>query len=86
MQTAKLTAFGPGGSEPVSSTDVLVKYTFRGDTNLNGQVDPPDYFYVDRSFPKASGSTWALGDFDYNGTDDPNDYFYIDSNFSKSGL
>ena len=54
--------------------------------DLNGQVDPNDYFYIDSTFPRASGSTWALGDFDYNGSDDPNDYFYVDSNFRMTGL
>src|SRR5205823_3533845 len=47
VATAKLTTFGPA-NEPVSATDVLVKYTYRGDADLNGQVAPPDYFYIDR--------------------------------------
>ena len=85
VPTARRTTFGPA-NEPVVSTDVLVKYTYRGDADLNGQVDPPDYFYIDRSFPKAVGSSWGLGDFDYNGSDDPNDYFYVDSDFGKGGL
>ena len=38
------------------------------------------------SFPKAGGSTWALGDVDFNANVDPNDYFYVDSNFKKTGL
>jgi len=73
-------------SQAVVSTDVLVKYTFRGDADLDGGIDPQDYFYIDSSFPKGSGQQWALGDFDYNGSVDASDYFYVDNDFGKTGL
>ena len=37
-------------SQSVSSTDVLVKYTYYGDMNLDGKVDGSDYSRIDNGF------------------------------------
>jgi hypothetical protein len=56
----------------VSATDVLVKYTYFGDTDLNGYVDANDLANL---LAGMSGNLtgWANGDFDYSGTVDSTD-------------
>src|SRR5688572_9214037 len=68
----------------ISPDDVLVKYTYFGDTNLDGRVSIADYLAIDRGF--ARGSTgWANGDFDYSGAIDGTDFFLIDQAFLGQG-
>ncbi len=51
-----------------AATDVLVKYTYFGDANLDGKVDGPDYARIDAGF-LSNGSLhgWYNGDFNYDG-------------------
>ncbi len=62
---------------PVSGSDVLVKYTYYGDVDFNGQVDGTDYNIIDFGFLTAA-SGWANGDVDYNFQVDGSDYNAID--------
>jgi hypothetical protein len=70
----------------VSNTDVLVKYTWYGDTNYNGRVDGADYAKLDTNFNLQSSQGniggWANGDLDGNGKIDGADYALIDSAFN----
>ncbi len=65
----------------VDGTAVLVKYTYNGDTDLNGIVDFDDYSHTDNGFNNA-GTDWFHGDFDYNGHVDFDDYSLIDLAFN----
>jgi hypothetical protein len=71
----------------VASTDVLLKYTYGGDANLNGVADGDDYFRIDSYFPQQSALTigWLNGDFNYDGVVNGDDYFIIDSTFPEEG-
>ena len=78
---------GPGGSNP-GSTDVLVKYTYFGDANLDGKVDGSDYSLIDNGYAvdKATPGTltgWYNGDFNYDGVIDGSDYTLIDNAFNQ---
>ncbi len=65
---------------------VVVKYTYNGDTDLNGRVDGADYARIDTGFTNTSSlSGWFNGDFDYNGKIDGADYTLIDTAFSRYG-
>jgi hypothetical protein len=67
-----------------AATDVLVKYTYYGDTNLDGKVDGSDYARVDNGFLlKLTG--WFNGDFNYDGVVDGSDYTLIDNAFNQQG-
>ncbi len=94
--TAYLTAVGIAtgltsfeGSS-VSASDVLIKYTYYGDTNLDGKVDGSDYtqidyaYLADRSNP-GSMTGWSNGDFNYDGVIDGSDYTLIDNSFNAQG-
>ena len=65
---------------PVARGDILVKYTWTGDANLDGQVDSADYFHLDMGFLKG-GVRYQNGDFEYGGTVDGDDYFLMDMAF-----
>src|SRR5439155_26637745 len=71
-------------SQTVGVNDVLVKYTWFGDADLNGQVNSNDYFQIDTGF-LAGRTGWINGDFDYSGAINTNDYFLIDSAFLAQG-
>ena len=67
--------------QPVTAADVLVKYTYYGDTNLDGVVNAADYTRADVGF--VGGLTgWANGDFNYDGTVDGADYALMDNAFN----
>lgn len=56
------------GRNVSSHNNVLLKYTYAGDANLDGQVDISDLYLLAQSFQAAG--LWTSGDFDYNGTVD----------------
>jgi autotransporter-associated beta strand protein len=68
----------------VSSGDIIVKYTYYGDTNLDGAVDGSDYTNIDNGF--NTGLTgWQNGDFNYDGVVDGSDYTLIDNAYNMQG-
>jgi hypothetical protein len=71
--------------QPVANADVLVKYTWYGDTDLNGRVNFDDYVRTDNGFNNHL-TGWLNGDFDLNGLVNFDDYVLIDLAFnSQSG-
>jgi autotransporter-associated beta strand protein len=85
--------YGSGGSiyatfnsaSPVDG-DVLVKYTYYGDANLDGAVDGSDYTLIDAGFGSHGSLTgWYNGDFNYDGKIDGSDYTLIDNAFNTQG-
>jgi autotransporter-associated beta strand protein len=69
------------GTLPVNDSDVLVKYTYYGDTDFNGVVDFDDYSRTDSGF-NNNLTGWLNGEFDYNGVVDFDDYSLIDLAFN----
>jgi hypothetical protein len=76
--------YGPDatfGGLPVSTDEVLVKYTYYGDTDFNGVIDGDDYARLDNGYLTA-GWGWFKGDFDYSGVIDADDYALIDNAYN----
>ncbi len=70
--------------QPVVSTDVLLKDTYVGDTNLDGKVDASDYSRIDSGYlTHATG--WSNGDFNGDGVINGSDYTLIDNAFNTQG-
>ncbi len=74
----------------VANSDLLVKYTWNGDSDFNGAVDFDDYARIDNGYNSQTDMSaiinWFTGDFDYNGRVDFDDYALIDFAFnSQSG-
>jgi autotransporter-associated beta strand protein len=75
----------------VAPTDVLVKYTYYGDADLNGSVDGSDYSRIDNAYLNNLNSSnapltgWYNGDFNYDGVINGSDYTLIDNAFNTQG-
>jgi hypothetical protein len=67
----------------VDETAVVVKFTYVGDANLDGQVDALDYERVDLAIGNAGVLGVAQGDLNYDGNVDALDYEQIDLNIGN---
>jgi hypothetical protein len=86
LGVAPASVFGVGktidGYSP-AATDVLVKYTWYGDTNLDGKVDGSDYTRIDFATSAPGSTGWANGDFNYDTAIDGSDYSLIDNTYNN---
>lgn len=77
--------------QTVASTDILAKYTYRGDTTLKGYIDATDFAQLEALYLKVqagvpnSGFTWLQGDFNYDGQITPADFALIDAAYAAQG-
>jgi fibronectin-binding autotransporter adhesin len=79
-----------GGASGLTTTDVLVKYTYFGDADLNGVVDnTTDYDLWSNGFTNPALATtngWLYGDFDFSGVvDNTTDYDLWSTGFAHQG-
>jgi hypothetical protein len=80
-----LSIYGPGATfdgQAIDNTAVLVKYTYYGDADFNGQVNFDDYSRTDAGF-NGSRTGWLNGDFDGNGIVNFVDYSLLDLAFNS---
>ena len=70
--------------ETVTGNDVLVKYTYGGDANLDGRINVDDYGKIDFNVGLGT-SGWINGDFNYDGKINVDDYGIIDFNVGIQG-
>ena len=80
----------PGGTalwngQIVTAGDVLVKYTYAGDANLDGAITGDDYSVIDFNIAVPGSSAWYNGDFNYDGIISGDDYSVIDFNIVAQG-
>jgi autotransporter-associated beta strand protein len=68
----------------LTTTDVLVRYTYYGDANLDGHVDGSDYSLIDNGYLNQL-TGWQNGDFNYDGIINGSDYTLIDNVFNNQG-
>jgi hypothetical protein len=74
-----------GGLTPGAS-DILIKYTYVGDLNLDGQVDGSDYSLIDGGYAGSAGTAtggWLNGDINGDGVIDGSDYTMLDNAFNN---
>jgi len=71
------------GTSP-GTNDVLIKYTYYGDANLDGKVDGSDYSLIDNGYLNQL-TGWYNGDFNYDGVIDGSDYTLIDNSYNTQG-
>jgi hypothetical protein len=53
------------GGQPADDTSLLIKFTFAGDSNLDGQVDADDLARLAQHWQQSAD--WTGGDLDYDG-------------------
>jgi hypothetical protein len=78
------TAIGLFDGQNPSITSILIKYTYYGDTTLDGKVDGTDYSRIDNGY-LTHLTGWSNGDFNYDGVVDGSDYTLIDNAFNTQG-
>jgi hypothetical protein len=71
-------------ANPLSDNDVLIKYTYYGDANLDGTVDGSDYTLIDNGYLNHL-TGWYNGDFNYDGVINGSDYALMDNAFNTQG-
>jgi autotransporter-associated beta strand protein len=81
---------GANAATGLTTSDVLMKYTYFGDADLNGVVDnTADYDLWSNGFTNpslAATNGWLYGDFDYSGTvDNTTDYDLWSTGFVHQG-
>jgi len=64
------------------TSDVLLKYTYYGDANLDGVVNGADYQQIDTGYGLHL-TGWQNGDFNYDGVVDGSDFSLIDNTFNQ---
>jgi hypothetical protein len=91
-EATEILGIGPGqtevwSGETVDHTCVLVKFTYRGDFDLNGEINGDDYFFLDSNILN-SGAVFGYhnGDLDLNGELNGDDYFFLDSNIVSASV
>ena len=85
---AIFTTANPFDGVTPGASDVLIKFTYYGDANLDGKVDGSDYSLVDSSYALEQQfgvnlSGWYNGDFNYDGVVDGSDYALMDNAFNN---
>jgi hypothetical protein len=85
------TILGTFNGEAVDANTILLKYTYNGDSNLDGDVDADDYAGIDDGFANRANANnltfprqpWLVGDFNLSNSINSDDYFLIDNAFSN---
>ena len=67
----------------IDDTTVVLKYTYVGDANLDGQVDALDYERIDLAIGNTGVFGTAQGDLNYDGNVDALDYEQVDLNIGN---
>jgi hypothetical protein len=66
--------------------DILVKFTYTGDGNLDGAVTFDDYAAMDAAFfGTIPNLGWATGDINFDGVINFDDYAVVDQAFFNQG-
>jgi hypothetical protein len=69
--------------QPVTADSILLKYTYYGDIDQNGQVDADDLTVFANNFGHTTGATQINGDIDFNGAVNADDLTIFANNFNK---
>jgi hypothetical protein len=82
---AEASALGIGSfdNQGVDASTIVMRYTLKGDANLDGKVNALDFNAVASDFG-ASGQSWVNGDFNYDGTVSTSDFMWIATNFGQA--
>ncbi|MEI8195241.1 MAG: dockerin type I domain-containing protein, partial [Phycisphaerae bacterium] len=68
----------------VQSTDIVVRYTYSGDTNLDGKIDAVDFAQIDVAFLRGmTNAGWINGDVNYDGLVTAADFALINNAYPQ---
>jgi CubicO group peptidase (beta-lactamase class C family) len=69
--------------QTVNENSILLKYTYYGDIDVNGQVDADDLTIFANNFGKLTGAAQVDGDIDFDNDVDADDLTVFANNFGK---
>jgi hypothetical protein len=72
--------------DAVGGNDIIIKYTWLGDANVDGIVDNDDFGQFALGFTNAAPAAWIYGDFDYNGVVENDDFGWFTSGLASYQL
>ena len=81
-----LTDLNCDGTTDQVDMDILIEEifgTYRGDTDLDGDVDFVDFLNFSASFGKTGDTSWAEGDFDSDCEVGFTDFLFLSQNFGS---
>ena len=67
----------------MSGSNVLIRYTYSGDANLDGKVNALDFNALASNYGNTSGKFWNQGDFNYDGFTNTLDFNSLAANFNE---
>jgi len=70
------------GVTGLTGNEILLKYTYYGDSDLSGQVTLDDFFLFNDGFTGVAPASWFNGDYDYSGAVTLDDFFLFNDNFT----
>jgi hypothetical protein len=80
---------GTFNGQSVDANAILIKYTYDGDSDLDGDVDADDYARIDAGSAQKNSpgfvASYRTGDLDYSNSVNSDDFFLIDRAFSTQG-
>jgi autotransporter-associated beta strand protein len=84
---AEASAAGISGFDGVTTDGdmILIRYTYGGDSNLDGQVTSTDFDAVSLHF-NQSGQTWVTGDFNFDGIVNALDFNAVATNYGAAQI
>jgi hypothetical protein len=68
----------------VAGSDVLVRFTYSGDANLDGTVNALDFNALAGHFGMPATNVWSSGDFNYDGLVNTADFTALAANFGST--
>ncbi len=72
--------------QTISGSAIIVKFTYYGDSNLDGKVDTTDFQMFLDGLVATSGSSWSQGDYTYDGhVDLGNDFTLFLASYLRQG-
>jgi len=72
--------------QSVGPNDLLIGYTFAGDSNMDGSVNFGDFLLLQGGFSNTvGGKLWQEGDFNYDGFSNFSDFLLLQGNFNTVG-
>jgi hypothetical protein len=71
------------GGVSIDENALLLKYTYHGDIDVNGEVNADDLTVFANNFGRATGATQIDGDIDFDGDVDADDLTVFANNFGK---
>ena len=84
--SAQLASYGGQTFPPGDFSQIIYKFTYGGDANLDGVVNALDFNALATNFGVSNNTFWTAGDFSYDGVVNTLDFTILATNFGRGTL